>query len=414
MENKKNANFILITGTLLNFFIGVLYAWGELKKSLMTRAENGGWEWSSTQAGFPYTLAIVCFAIAVVIGGRIQDKIGPRWVLTTGGFMVGLGLILSGLVGNNPFGVTLCFGVITGFGTGLCYSSVTPPALKWFHPSQKGMVNGFTVGGFGFAPILYAPLVSFLIRFYSSNSADLTASIEKTFLTLGISIILISVTVAQFIKNPPSGYTPLVPENCKKRIPMPTVDITWRDMIKTKTFMLMSIMFLFSATVGLMLIGNISKIAQVQVGLQNTAILLSLMAFVNGLGRLCGGILSDRVGRSKTLFIVLSIQMINMLGFLFYNNLPLLVLGVIIAGSCYGTFLSVFPSITGDQFGLKNFGVNYGIMLMFWGLAGVVAPLFADFMFDIHQNFRITYIACAAIMPVLIYMNLLLKKEIEK
>jgi hypothetical protein len=29
------------------------------------------------------------------------------------------------------------------------YGSVTPPALKWFHSSKKGLISGLVVAGFG-------------------------------------------------------------------------------------------------------------------------------------------------------------------------------------------------------------------------------------------------------------------------
>lgn len=410
LEKKKLANTMLFAGTILNFFIGVLYAWSELKKHFMA---TDGWEWSSTQAGLPYTLAILCFAMAVVLGGRVQDKIGPRWVLTAGGIFIGIGMVLSAMVGNSPLGVAICFGVIAGVGIGLSYSSSSPPALKWFHPSQKGYVNGWIVGGFGFAPLFYAPVVRFLLdRFNEQFSYDL--SVKYTFFILGVCITIITCTVAQFIKNPPAGYTQLVPKKLKVSTTRHMADKTWKEMVMTKTFWLMTIMFLFSATVGLMLIANISNIAKTQTTMVNTAYLVSLMALVNGLGRLFGGIFSDKIGRTNMLYIVLTCQMVNLAGFSFYTSVPMLVIGVIVAGFCYGTFLSVFPSITGDQFGLKNFGINYGLVLLFWGMAGVLAPMFADFMYDLHGNFKITFIACASVMPILIGMNFLLKKEIKK
>jgi len=413
MEKQKRATAILVAGTFFNLSIGVLYIWGELKKIFMTPQEHGGWGWSSAEAGLPYTLAIVFFAIGVLTGGRIQDKIGPRWVVTSGGFLVGLGLILSSLVGNNPMGVALCYGIITGLGIGIGYSSVTPPALKWFHASKKGMVSGFTIGGFGFAAIFYAPLVAFMLSRFALQ-ADHGFAIGKTFLYLGGAVMAISMTVAQFVKNPPADHVPVSPKNFKQAAVKPSINFSWKEMIKTRQFFLISFLFLFSATVGLMIIGNTSKIAKIQAGITNTALLLSLLALMNGIGRLFGGILSDKIGRTNTLFLVLAIQMFNMVGFMFYTNLAGIIIGVIFAGLCFGTLLTVFPSMTADQFGLKNYGVNYGIVYLFWGLAGVVAPVFADHIFDLRGNFDMAYIVCAAMMPILILVNFLLKREIKK
>jgi MFS transporter, OFA family, oxalate/formate antiporter len=39
-------------------------------------------------------------------------------------------------------------------------------------------------------------------------------------------------------------------------------------------------------------------------------------------------------------------------------------------GANYGANLSLFPSLTKDYYGLKNFGVNYGLVFTSWGVGG--------------------------------------------
>ena len=405
---QKRANIILLAGVLFNLSVGVLYAWSVIKVRLTASAAEEGWGWTSSQAGLPYTLAILCFALGLLIGGRIQDKIGPRPVVTCGGIFVGLGLILSGLAGNNPAAVAVCFGVLTGLGIGLGYGCVTPPALKWFHPAKKGMVSGLIVGGFGFGAVYFAPL---------TNSLLINFDIEKTFLILGIAILIISTSIAQLVKNPPPGYVPLTPANVKQNSvkTSQSVDHTWREMLKTKRFYLMFIIFLFSSSIGLMVLGNITKIASTQIGITDTAvlaILVSFMAIMNTCGRVAGGFMSDKIGRINTLFVVIVLQLLNMIGFMFYQSLAALIVGIIGIGFCFGAILSVFPALTADQFGLKNYGANYGIVYLSWGLSGVVAPVIANYFFDLHGNFITAYIICAVMMSIMILVNYLLKRDV--
>ena len=51
-------------------------------------------------------------------------------------------------------------------------------------------------------------------------------------------------------------------------------------------------------------------------------------------------------------------------------------------GFNYGACLSVFPSAVKDNFGLKNFGINYGLVFTAWGVGGFVFPLFAGKLFE--------------------------------
>jgi len=410
MENlQKRARIVLIAGILFNLSVGMLYTWSIIRGRMMVPVELGGWGWSSAQAGLPFTVNVVFFALGLLVGGRIQDKIGPRWVVTTGGFLVGLGMIISGLVGNSPVGVTVGFGVVTGAGIGLGYGCVTPPALKWFHPSKKGMVSGLIVGGFGFGAVYFSPLTSTLLYRFG---------IENTFLYMGIGVVLLSMPIAQFIKNPPAGYVPAEPSNMKAsaKSAVQSTDYFWRDMIKTPQFYMMFVIFMITSSVGLMIIGNITRIAHLQMNVHDGAVLaglVSFMAITNMLGRIIGGFISDKIGRVNTLFVILCIQLVNMLGFMVYANFPTLIIGIIGTGFCFGALLSVFPALTAEQFGLKNYGANYGIVYLAWGLSGVVAPVIADNIYDATGSFMMAYIICVVLMVLMIAVNFLLKKRVD-
>ena len=136
------------------------------------------------------------------------------------------------------------------------------------------------------------------------------------------------------------------------------------------------------------------------------------MAVTNAGGRVFGGMMSDKLGRINALYIAFFLQMLNMVGFLFYQSSAALVIGIIGVGFCYGTLLSVFPALTADQYGLKNYGVNYGILYLAWGLSGVVAPVLADYFFDIYGTFNAAYIICAIMMAAMVFGNYLLQKDI--
>jgi len=398
---QKKAITILLAGLFFNLSIGVLYAWSVIKTSLMT---SPGWAWTSVQAGWPYTICLTMFALGAFIGGRLQDQFGPRWVVTTGGLFVGSGLLLSGYLGNNPTGVLICFGIITGLGIGLGYSGVTPPAFKWFHASQKGFVSGVIIGGFGFGAVFYAPIARSLLNNYT---------IEQTFIILGSVILLLSVSIAQLVKNPPVGYVPQTPKKIQNNSnqAIPSIDLKWNQMIKTKSFYLMIILFLFVSSSGMMVVGNITNIANIQAGM-TSAFLVSFIAMMNSTGRFFGGIISDKIGRTNTLYLVIIIQAVNMLLFRFYTNEIAIIIGIILAGSTFGGIMSVFPALTADRFGLKYYGVNYGIVYLFWGCSALIAPVMADYLYEIYGNYNLAYIICSGILMIMIAVNYLLNKSI--
>ncbi|MDR2590772.1 MAG: MFS transporter, partial [Oscillospiraceae bacterium] len=176
-------------------------------------------------------------------------------------------------------------------------------------------------------------------------------------------------------------------------------------------------MFLCSVSIGQMVIGNITGIAELQAGINNASLLAGLVAFmalVNAVGRIVGGIVSDKIGWANTLLFVFALHLVNMIGFRFYNSLPLLILGVALAGLCFGSTLSVYPAITVDRFGLKNYSSNYGIMYMAFGFAGVAAPFIASYFRDIDGHYNTVFTVCAVGMLLMIGINLLVRKVIKK
>ncbi|TIC78402.1 OFA family MFS transporter, partial [Crenobacter intestini] len=112
MNKLNKAATVLVAGTCINLTIGVLYAWSVIKKALVA-----DWGWTNTDASMPYNVAIVVWAIALLAAGAMQDRIGPKKVITLGVTLVGAGMILSSLIPQDSvIGLTIAFGGIVGTG----------------------------------------------------------------------------------------------------------------------------------------------------------------------------------------------------------------------------------------------------------------------------------------------------------
>lgn len=400
---------------LYNLSIGVLYAWSVLKSQLVAPIEAGGFGWSSAEAGMPYTTAIVFFSLGMLVGGIVQDRIGPRKVVVAGSLLMGAGLVGASLVGDSVAGVTVLFGVVCASGIGAGYSCISPCVLKWFPPSKKGLVAGLAVGGYGMAAVYLAPLSQWLLDAFG---------ISSTLLALGAAMAGASLLCALFIENPPAKRLRQAPADFNTAAgaaadlaaPSSVPDAGWRQMVRTREFVLMFLLYALSSSVGLMVIGNMAKIATVQdpVGAAGyAALLVSLLAVFNTFGRVAGGMLSDRIGRANTLLLVFALQGIDLLLFSRFDGFALLVVGALLVGFSYGTLLAVFPTLTADLFGLKNYGMNYGIVYLSWGIAGVIAPPIADAVFDATGGFDVAYLACAGISAVCIVLGAVLKRTLR-
>lgn len=153
------------------------------------------------QASLPFQVAIGMIFVGTFIGGRIQDRRGPRVVALTGVVIYSIGIILSSFAraDGQLWLLVLGYGVLSGFGLGLAY--IVPIAMlqKWF-PDKAGLITGLAVGGFGFGAVITSPVAQMLITRDPQTPA-------AAFLPLGIAYLIAGVLGALLFKNPPQGYT---------------------------------------------------------------------------------------------------------------------------------------------------------------------------------------------------------------
>jgi MFS transporter, OFA family, oxalate/formate antiporter len=387
-DNERRGWIITFAGMGVNLCLGVLYSWSVFAKALVDQLH-----WTKTDASIPYMIANIVFATFMVPAGRVTDKWGPRIVITLGGIFAGGGMILASLSQNLGLMIA-CFGVLVGIGIGMGYAAATPAAVKWFGPHRKGLISGIVVAGFGLGSVYIAPLTNYLIKF----------GIDKAFLIEGILFLVAIVLIAQLLSFPPKGYSPApapVRANAQRsHAGAATHEHEWHEMMKTPSFYVIWFIYFLGAFAGLMIIGHLAKIADVQVGIKYGFVLVALLAILNAGGRVCSGWMGDKIGRSNTLLIVLLIQAVNMFFFRNYTSVMALMIGVLIAGYCYGSLLSLFPSITYEFYGTKNAGMNYGIIFTAWGVGGVMGPIVAGKVADMtgayHQAYIIASILCLA------------------
>jgi MFS transporter, OFA family, oxalate/formate antiporter len=374
----------------VNLIIGSLYAWSVMGKALVLQ-----WHWTKTQAMLPFAAASASFAFTMVFAGRWQDRIGPRLVATVGGVCFGLGMLLSSFA-HTCAPMLLTFGLVGGMGIGLGYSATTPPSLKWFPPARKGLITGIVVSGVGLAAVYTSPLTNYLLQ---------TTTIQQTFLILGIGSLVLVCLLAQFLTNPPADYM-AIPTAAPTAAPAEPArasgrDLDWHEMLRTGQFYQLWLMFVLSASAGLLIIGNITLIAQDQApGWDKAFVLVMVVAIFNTAGRFLSGFVSDRIGRTNTMLLAFAVQAINMFVFVQYQTPALLLLGSAVTGLCYGTIFTLFPAATADFYGMRNLGVNYGLVFSAFGVAGVTGSVLGGRVRDLFGSYTYAFITCGVMLLV--------------
>lgn len=379
-EKLRNRWLIVVGAVMIQLCLGAVYAWSLFNQPLI---DKFGWDKADVVLTFSITIATM--AVFTIIAGKIQDKIGPRWVATAGGILLGVGLILASKA-TSITQLYFFYGIIGGAGIGTAYVCPLATCLKWF-PDKRGLISGIAVAGFGAGALVFKPLI---LSFIASSG------VAATFMYLGAIYLVFVVLGAQFLVVPPAGY---VPEGWTP--PAAAAgggkDFTTGQMFGTMHFYVLWFMYLFGCTAGLMVIGLAKDIGTNLVKLDpaTAANAVVTVALFNAAGRIIWGTLSDKLGRINSLLIMYILAagaMFAMSSITMTNSSFLLLCSLI--GFCFGGFLALFPSVTADYYGTANVGTNYGIIFMAYGSAAILGPKIATSV-PFTQAFLIAAILCA-------------------
>ncbi|MFT9497545.1 L-lactate MFS transporter [Anaerosolibacter sp.] len=363
-EKSENRWLILAASIIMNLCIGSAYAWSIFQKPLIAM-----FDWTTAQASLAFTLNLSLVPIAMIFAGRIQDRQGPKKVTFVGGLIFGAGIILAGFT-NSLTGLYLTYGVLGGFGIGTVYACTVANTVKWF-PDKRGLAGGLTAAGFGFGAVVFAPVAVSLIENYT---------VLPTFRILGFIFMVAIILCSMFLKAPQAGWKP---EGWQPKVTATTVntgqDCTASEMTKTPKFYILWAMYTIGCIAGLMIIGHASPIGQEKIGLspQVAAYAVSFLGLANTFGRIFWGSVSDKIGRYNAVVLMYIVSSVMLMLLFVAKSFGLFIIAICGIALSFGGFMGIFPSITADNFGAKNLGINYGVMFTAFGLAAFFGPRIA-------------------------------------
>lgn len=417
MKDKKvmNRSFVVLGAILIQLALGNLYAWSVFTTKLVESA------WTKTQTQIVFSVGVAVFAIVMVIAGRLMPKFGPRKLTIASGLALGAGYIIGGLLGAENYLTTLIFvGILGGAGIGLGYVVPIAVGMRWY-PDKKGLITGLAVAGFGFGATLWMTLAG---KLGSIGGGELIKNIglSNTFIVLGIIFLIIILIGSIWMVFPPEGWKPegWKPAESKTAAKSAgSVDYSSGKMLKTTQFYLIALTYTFGAGAGLMSIGlmklwpmeamEANGIPKEVAGAAATMAMAIFFALFNGLGRILWGMISDKIGRKTSIAIMMATQGAFVILFQWMAGTQItLYLFAVLIGFNYGGLFSLFPTITADIFGNKNFGQNYGWVFLAYAVGGIIFPILGGKLGDLG-NFPLAFTICGVLCFVAVVTILMVK-----
>lgn len=393
--SKVNGNQgikVLVTGSILQLFLGIIYVWSVFVQPVSKAFE---WELSSVKLTSSYMLCF--FVLGILAGGKLQAKIGAQKIVLAGGLLMALGMLATSFIPVHiPWLIYITYGIVGGFGVGLAYNTIISCAQKWF-PKKRGLATGVSVCMFGFSTVVFAPLVQVLI-----DSFGLLAS----FRILAAAFCLVTLLLFSFIKLPDdAGAGAAVSSNLQEK-----KQFTTSEILKTKEFYLIALSMMLFTSAYFILNPSFKTFAEER-GFDATVgtVIVMITGIANALGRLVVPLLGDKIGREKAVFSIIAATALSTSALCFATGV-LFMAAIAIIAFCYGGSSGIYPVVTGDYFGIKNVGSNYGAVMVGFALSALFFPMIIGQIENTTAKF-IVLTVIASIGAVLIVLLSFLKKR---
>jgi MFS family permease len=405
---RTNRWAIAVAGTVAMICLGTVYSW-----SLFTQPLIAAFGWSNTTTTWTFAIAIFFLGVGAIVGGRWQDRRGPTPVAVTGVILWGLANVLAGL-GTRQLGapwIYLTYGLLGGLGLGMGYVTPVAAVTKWF-PDKRGLGSGMVVMGFGLGAFIYNNLLKSVPAFAATAaeagrvladraagnagaalSPEATGTLMSTFVWSGVVFAVLGGICASFVRNPPAAApaaaaapasAPASAGAARAAAAAAQRDYPPSEAMRTPQFWALWAMLFLNVTAGILFISNAVPIMRELTGAAPATALAAygFIAVFNGLGRFFWGAVSDRIGRNWAYLLIYGTQVVIFFVVGGVHALWLVIALFAIVLLDYGGGFGTMPSFTADYFGTKYMGVNYGWILLAWGVGGIVGPLFVAIVKD--------------------------------
>ena len=367
---------VLLASLVIQITLGGVYAWSEFVPPLRKCYGLEVWQ---TQA--VYGINVGFFTLAMVLGGRLMEWIGPRLVTAGGGVLFAAGWFWAGRSGGDFATLVLSVGVVVGTGIAFGYVCLLSTCVKWF-PAQKGLVAGLTVAGFGAGAIVLSQVADFFLR----AGTDVLAFFQGLGLVGGAVVVLASLVLAA-----PKG----------EAAPIHSHLTALRNLLRQRRFWALVAGLMAGTFGGQLVVGNLKVIGLSQ-GLSAWWATIPVSAFAAGsaAGRITWGWLHDRLGRNvvpaSLALLGGSVLLLRTAG----AEGAAFCAAAAMVGFCYGGNFVLYASEVAGAFGVHSVAKVYPWVFLSYAISGTTGPLVGGWMYGLGGTYTWALVLAACVAAV--------------
>lgn len=374
--------------------VGVYISYGVFFNPLL--AEFG---WPRAAISGSSAVAFFVSGLVAVYIGRLNDRIGPRIIMSVSALFLGIGcMLMSGM--DTIWELYLYFGLVFGIGLSSIDVIALTTIARWF-PEKRGLMTGITKVGTGAGQLIFPLLASFLISGFGWRKAGVI---------LGTLALLSLLAIAQFLKKEPDKPEPRFQNPTGRAARPPDGNLSFSEARRTFPLWLLCIINLTIVSCLMSILVHIVPHGRdIGISAHRAAGVLSTIGGVSMAGRFIIGMVIDRIGGKPSMILSLLLLLAGLFWLQTADSLWKLYVFACIYGLAHGGFFTVISPIVAELFGTASHGALFGLVVFFGTAGGALGPIFTGYLFDISGSYTLPFRLILSVSALGLLLLFLLK-----
>jgi MFS family permease len=366
------------------------YAWLRLAASLVIGAIGGVGMWSAqvalpaVQAEFgvdraaasvPYTVTMICAALAPVAIGRLVDRFGIFIPLVIAIFMICIGYVAASLAPTLLF-YTLAQGILVGAGAAVFFAPMMADISHWF-VRRRGIAVAAVATGNYFAGVVWPIPFQQFINLHGWRAAHLGVAAICLVTLLPLALVL---RRRPLLHDTPAGST-------QRAFNSPALGFS----PNTLQVALCIAGLACCVAMAMPQVHIVAYCGDLGYGVARGTDMLSLMLGFGIVSRLASGFIADRIGGLATWLLGSVLQGSSLVLYFFFDGLTSLYVISAIFGLVQGGIVPSYAIIVREYFPPKEAATRVGICIMATMFGMALGGWMSGVIFDLTGSYRAAF-----------------------
>lgn len=351
--------------------------------------------WTRAEIGFSATLTTITLVLSAPFAGQLIDRFGLRKVSTLSLLLYAAGLFLVSKMNGELwmfYGLTVAYTLVAVASTPLAF---TRAVNAWFH-KNRGMALGISLTSTGVAAALL-PLI-------------LTPYVDQHGWRAGyvfLSLIILVVVPVIWWWIPDGG-----PESADKSsiVEQEPASNSIRDVVYGNVFWrLAAVFFLIALAVCGLIPSFVPLLRDAGLSAEAAGAYMAVIGVSVIAGRLITGFLVDRIFAPYVTATVFTFVSGGLLVFGF-GGISYALVGAVALGFAIGAEVDLIGYYTARYFGLKRYGVLFGLLYSSFSAGCALSPLMAGYVWDQTGSYQLALKGAAVLVGIAVLLTLSLPR----